>query len=186
MNATMSRDRQTLKDFIEQARRLDVPVFGLEDGSALSAWIAKIKQESGYHRVWLDPSLEALPSILEGALRELGLLQSLPVEPWEAKNSPEIAMGISRADFGVAYSGSLAFIHANALVTLVPVGILALLNPQSIVPSYEELFSSLPVPCPKSLCLITGPSQTSDIEKKLIKGVHGPKWVAILLENQPG
>jgi L-lactate utilization protein LutC len=185
MDAPIRKDGQVLKGFIEQARQLDVLVFDLSDGPALNVWLTKIKEESGFHHIWLDSSLGILPPVLEEALGRLGLLRALPLEPWDAKNSPNIALGIARADFGVAYSGSLAFIKASALITLVPVGLLALLNTGSIVPSYEELFSLLCAPYPRNLCLITGPSQTSDIEKKLIKGVHGPKWVAILLENPP-
>lgn len=179
------RDERFLKDFIEQANRLDVPIFNLNDSSDLKAWLINIKEESGFHRVWLDPSLGTLPPLLEEALERLGLLRVWAPEPWEVQSPPDIALGIARADFGVAYSGSLAFFKANSLVTLAPVGLLALLKAQNIVPSYEGLFSSLSGPFPQILSLITGPSQTSDIEKKLIKGVHGPKWVAVLLLGQP-
>ena len=35
-----------------------------------------------------------------------------------------------------------------------------------------------------NLFLITGPSRTADIEKQLVKGVHGPKEIVVLFINQ--
>lgn len=172
-----------LEDFLRQAERLGVSAFSQGPTPPFGEWLNKIRTATGFQEVWVDPAMESPPDFLEDLLSGCGFQRALPPEPWEIESSPDVALGVARADFGLAYSGSLAFFKANPLGTLVPAGLLAVLDPKNILPSYKELFSKLPFPTPEILSLVTGPSQTSDIEKKLIKGVHGPKWVAILLQG---
>ena len=172
-----------LEQFLKRAERLDVAVFPHGPTPALKEWLDKIRTATGFQEAWVDPAMENSPPFLEEALSESGFQSAFPLEPREIDSSPNVALGVTRADFGLAYSGSLAFIKANPLVTLVPAGLLVVLDAKKILPAYKELFLELTSPLPAILSLVTGPSQTSDIEKKLIKGVHGPKWVAILLHD---
>ena len=172
-----------LEQFLRQAERLDIAVFPDRPTPALKEWLDKIRTATGFQQAWVDPDMENSPPFLEEALSGSGFQSAFPLEPQEINSSPNVALGVTRADFGLAYSGSLAFIRANPLVTLVPAGLLAVLDTKKILPAYRELFLALTSPPPAILSLVAGPSQTSDIEKKLIKGVHGPKWVAILLHG---
>ena len=54
-----------------------------------------------------------------------------------------------------------------------------------LIASLDEVFTDRFGNCDASnLFLITGPSRTADIEKQLVKGVHGPKEVIVLFLNQ--
>ena len=74
-------------------------------------------------------------------------------------------------------------------ISLLPTAHLVVATPDQIYPNMAELFreihekhgTTLPG---SALTLITGPSRTADIEKVLIKGVHGPtRLLAIVLDE---
>jgi len=70
------------------------------------------------------------------------------LEPREIDSSPNVALGVARADFGLAYSGSLAFIKTNPLVTLVPAGLLVVLDAKNLLSLQRTSFRAyIPSSC---------------------------------------
>ena len=69
--------------------------------------------------------------------------------------------------------------------SLIPPVHLAMVRSSDILPDMIDFLSKLQdrsaVDLPSSLSFITGPSKTSDIEGKLVTGVHGPGQVHVLL-----
>jgi L-lactate dehydrogenase complex protein LldG len=104
----------------------------------------------------------------------------------------QVPLSITGAEYLVADIGSIlmtAGAQASRQISLLPSTHLVIATPDQIFPNMAELFlmiqeqygENLPG---SALTLITGPSRTADIEKVLIKGVHGPtRLLAILLAD---
>lgn len=95
-------------------------------------------------------------------------------------------LGITGAELGVASTGSVLVAMgpgAPRVTSLLPPLHVVLLPEERIVPGFEELFARLPdhATATAQTVLITGPSRTSDIERQLVRGVHGPIRVVVLV-----
>jgi len=69
--------------------------------------------------------------------------------------------------------------------TLVPPLHVAIVRHQDIVPDMLDWVRRAPGGAPSSTVFITGPSKTADIEGVLVRGVHGPDRVVIVLVAEP-
>ena len=60
---------------------------------------------------------------------------------------------------------------------------IAVVPKERILTGLDELFSVLPEPARQtsSMVLITGPSRTADIEQILVRGVHGPGRISVIV-----
>jgi len=101
-------------------------------------------------------------------------------------------IGISGANFAVAETGSLVIIsnEGNArLATSLPPIHIALITVEKFVQTLEEamtltkalVFASSGNKMTAYVSFITGPSRTTDIEKQMIIGAHGPREVHIII-----
>ena len=100
-------------------------------------------------------------------------------------------LGLTGADYAVAETGSVVVMPRRGLsrlVSLVPPIHVALVRPQDVVASLDDLFLLRRLEYHRNggdmgsyLNFITGPSRTADIEQQLVVGVHGPKEVHLIL-----
>ena len=95
-------------------------------------------------------------------------------------------VGITSADYALADTGSLVMIASPRearLVSLLPPAHIAVVPRERILTGLDELFSILPNPAEttSSMVLITGPSRTADIEQILVRGVHGPGQITVVV-----
>ncbi len=105
------------------------------------------------------------------------------------KNTIVDDVGISEVNWGVAELGSLVQIAPEVdkrlCSTLVPIHV-ALLRTTAILPGLDDVMEALDkLPqIPGFVGFVTGPSRSSDIERILEIGVHGPKQaIAILVDD---
>jgi L-lactate dehydrogenase complex protein LldG len=99
-------------------------------------------------------------------------------------------LSIPGAEYLLAETGTIVMAaggQASRQISLLPSVHLALATPDQIYPNMADLFLDIQkrygIDLPGSaLTFITGPSRTADIEKVLIKGVHGPtRLLAIMI-----
>jgi L-lactate dehydrogenase complex protein LldG len=99
----------------------------------------------------------------------------------------ETCDGVVTAAFaGIADSGTIALHHSAAegrrVISLLPDWHLCVLRSSQVVETLPEYFARCPQP-PSLATYISGPSATADIEMTRIKGVHGPRFLCVLLVN---
>lgn len=103
----------------------------------------------------------------------------------------EADLGVSGANIAIADTGTLVIVsnEGNArLVTSLPERHIALIGYEKLVPSIDEASAILKLLSKSGtgqkmtsyVSFITGPSRTSDIEKTLTLGCHGPREVHII------
>ncbi len=100
-----------------------------------------------------------------------------------------LAAGLTRCDLAVAQTGGLVQLAGAAggrLMSLMPPVHVALLHREDVLPDMRSLARALNDPArfpagPPAAALISGPSKTADIEGIMIKGVHGPGRLELVL-----
>ena len=100
-------------------------------------------------------------------------------------------VGITSADYALGDTGTLVMIAGPAearLVSLLPPAHIAVVPVARLLTGLDELFTILPDPAAQtsSMVLITGPSRTADIEQILVRGVHGPGQITVVLVGNQG
>jgi len=94
--------------------------------------------------------------------------------------------GITSADFALADTGTLVMLSSvreARLISLLPPAHIAVVPRDRILTGLDELLAVLPHPAERtsSMVLITGPSRTADIEQILVRGVHGPGQITVVV-----
>ena len=95
-------------------------------------------------------------------------------------------VGITSADFALADTGTLVMLTGSGesrSLSLLPPCHIAVIESSRILDSLDEFFATVPHPAAQSsgMVLITGPSRTADIEMRLVRGVHGPGEIHIII-----
>lgn len=98
----------------------------------------------------------------------------------------EAPVGITSAQYALALTGTLVLLSSDEeqrLVSLLPPAHIAVLPASRILVNLDELFLRVPLPADvtSALVFITGPSRTADIEQILVRGVHGPGEVHVVI-----
>lgn len=164
----------------------------------LGEWIIQLAQEKPSHIT--APALhKTKEEIAELLSRHLG--KNIPPDPREIvkvareemrKYFIKADIGISGANLAVAESGTLVIIsnEGNArLATSLPPVHIALVTTEKFVETLEQAITLAKALIPASsgmkwtsyVSFITGPSRTTDVEKELVTGVHGPQELHIII-----
>lgn len=178
--------------------RLRIPTVDLE--SRIASFLERIEALAGTAFQTHDPR-SAAASVIEGKtaiasnspfLVECGITSLAGVRSG-VTNTEELRtlcatadIGVTSADYALADTGSLVMLASPSearLISLLPPAHLAVVPRDRILTGLDELFSILPYPAEQtsSMVLITGPSRTADIEQILVRGVHGPGQITVIV-----
>lgn len=151
----------------------------------------------------VETSAEAFPSVLATQLKAGGrsvfaippdLPPAWPVHgfTWLIDNGlsyqqlDQVGGVVTAASCGIADSGTIVLHHGKSegrrALTLLPDWHLCVLRASQIVETFPEYFSRFPE-APRLATFISGPSATADIEMTRIKGVHGPRFLNVVVLN---
>ena len=181
--------------------RLLVPEVDIE--ARIQSFRERIEALAGktYRAASADDARDYVSSVVAGRtavvsnapiLRECGVT-SLPGVLAGVADSSELravcstaACGISGADYALADTGTLVMLSSRQearLISLLPPVYIALVARDRLLTGLDELLSILPHPAEQtsSMVLITGPSRTADIEQILVRGVHGPGEIHVVV-----
>ncbi|HMF13978.1 MAG TPA: LUD domain-containing protein [Gemmataceae bacterium] len=104
-----------------------------------------------------------------------------------------IRLGVLPAEFLLADTGTAILLprsHAERLLCYLPEVTVVVAGPGSVVAHLSDVWERITAAAKDvglrgEMVLVTGPSRTADIEKKLVLGAHGPKrLVALLLDER--
>jgi len=180
---------------------LDVPVVSVEDRIGL--FRASLEKLAGKPHVAASPAeardyaaaLAAGKRVVASNapfLRECGITSIPGVESGFTDAAAlreacaDAGLGITSADYVLADTGSLVLLssHEEArLISLLPPVHLAVVPCDRLLTGLDELLTVLPLPAERTsaMVFITGPSRTADIEQILVRGVHGPGEIHVVL-----
>lgn len=103
-------------------------------------------------------------------------------------NAPDGLVGISEVDYAIADTGTVCMDATDInkrLISSLPTVHIALLRKENILPDMLTALGKYSQVVPGHLSFITGPSRTSDIERVLTIGVHGPsRFIAIFVGKE--
>jgi len=135
----------------------------------------------------IETLLEGRPAVMSDApiLGACGLPYPIDVSR-EALAKADV--GITSADYALADTGSIVMLSRSGesrLISLLPPCHIAVIPVSRLLSGLDELLERLPDPLRESsaMAIITGPSRTADIELRLVRGVHGPGEIHVVLIN---
>ena len=178
--------------FIQQVEAVSGTVVKATSEAAACAAIGSLCRERGISRIAIGAAISpdlssALAGLAKGGSEQVSCG---PVREQDRLLTREHAalceMGIAEAHYAIAATGTLAVIanasNPRSLSLLPPISVV-IVNVDGIV---DDLATALRLLTPEisngaQLTLITGPSRTADIEKRIVLGVHGPKELFVIL-----
>jgi L-lactate dehydrogenase complex protein LldG len=165
---------------------------GILTPGEVSNRIVSLAREIGAKSVALGrgiaSDMDAIGEALERA--NFRIVRTVPVADTErAAMRSRVAdadLGIAEADFAIASTATLAVVSTAdrpSSLTLLPTASLAIVQIDRVMPNLATVLAALGPDgvAANRLTLITGPSRTADIEKRIVLGVHGPKSLHVIV-----
>ena len=100
----------------------------------------------------------------------------------------DVEIGVARAAFAVAETGSVCFTEVELGVNTLgylPQHLVVLVDPADIVPNIHHAYRRAEWRSARYAVLQTGPSATADIEGVLVHGAQGVRSLSVLLHPRP-
>ena len=170
------------EEFEMRAKNVAAKVFRVKTAVEAQSVIVDIIKSSEARKVVATNEVLA-PSGLRETLKTLNV--ELYSEQSDIRTHADTSdVGIACVEFGIAETGSVCedglAIEQRLITTLPPISIVVM-NSNKVVPTIEAAFETISTVFDRGyISFITGPSRTSDIERVLTIGVHGPSQLVII------
>jgi L-lactate dehydrogenase complex protein LldG len=173
----------------EARQRPEVPLFASVGGDLRARFTAALEGMGGQCVEAASP--DVLPMIRERFGAEASICSATPAVPGTralAADTPPVSLedvevGLVRARFGVAETGSVWFSEqeyvVNALGYIVQ-HLVVLLDPVQLVDGLQDVYRRPDFRSARYAALVTGPSATADIEGVLIRGAQGVRSLTVV------
>jgi L-lactate dehydrogenase complex protein LldG len=166
---------ERIRLMVERLREYDAEVLECRE-SDLSSWIADHLKASGKRKFLAPPGLPA--EWLTGGF-------TWKIDRGLDHEEIEQCEGVVTAcSAGIAESGTIVLHHSPSegrrVISLLPDWHLCILFENQVVETLPEYFDRCSQP-PAMATYISGPSATADIEMTRVKGVHGPRFLHVIL-----
>jgi L-lactate dehydrogenase complex protein LldG len=162
--------------FAERLREYDTGVHETSRDTVAAA-VAEVLQQRGKRRL-------AIPAGLPSDWLPQGF-EFVPADNLSALEINRFDGIVSGCTLGIALTGSLVLQNAAAqgprALSLVPDYHLCVVFADQVVGTVPEAFDRLAATAHLPTTFISGPSATADIEMTRIKGVHGPRFLDVVL-----
>jgi L-lactate dehydrogenase complex protein LldG len=174
-----------LAGFVREARAVGTVVYAASDADEAADLLARIMGDAPCRAIaWPTPLARAVA--LAACRRAPACTLTVVDGATPAALVAEADLGVTEADALVATSGTLVLAARGRHrgVSLLPPVHVAIVPVERLV---ADLASALrrvragAAPAESCITLVTGPSRTGDIEKKLVVGVHGPCALHVIL-----
>ena len=175
-----SLDREAILDMLEdRLRDYDATVVRTHAGSVASE-IARMIAARNIHRIVVPAGLpEALGEALPGGL-DFTLDRGL--NPTELNSFEGV---LTASTVAIAETGTIVLQNVpgqgRRAPTLIPDYHLCVVRAADVVETVPEAMSRLAPTATLATTFISGPSATADIEMTRVKGVHGPRFLDVIL-----
>lgn len=170
--AIMERNA-VLETFVKRLREYDAQVHeaGPADvAGAVGAAMAQHGQQSavvsnGFPQEWLPRGFE---------------LRTEAEASTDAMSAAEGAL--VTCEVAIAHTGTIV-VEESRRLTLLPDRLLCVVRADQVVETVPEAFARLQGMAADALTFISGPSATADIEMTRIRGVHGPRYLDVVIAD---
>jgi L-lactate dehydrogenase complex protein LldG len=170
------------EEFAMRAQNVAAKVFRVKTAVEAQSVIVDIIKSSQAKKVVATNEVLS-PSGLRNTLKTMNV--ELYSEQSDIRTHADTSdVGIAGVEFGIAETGSVCedgFAIEQRLTTTLPPISIVIMHSGNVVPSIAAAFETISKVFNRGyLSFITGPSRTSDIERVLTIGVHGPSQLVII------
>jgi len=171
---------QRIRQFCEALQNLNGKTFVAADNQAACGYVAELI--AGKEAIASNS-----PFLAECGVTRLAGVHSGVTARQELRDlCARLPVGITSADYALADTGSLVLLSSREeamMISLLPPVHVAVVPVNRLLTGLDELLALRPVPSrlSSSMVFITGPSRTADIEQILVRGVHGPGQIHVVL-----
>lgn len=162
--------------FVDRLLEYDSGIYRVQSAN-ISSKVAEILTSRGKQRL-------AIPAGLSSAWLPSGF-NFAEADNFTAQQVDQMEGLISGCTVAIAETGSIVLQNASAqgprILSLVPDYHLCIVFANQIVATVPEAFTKLAATTTLPTTFISGPSATADIEMTRIKGVHGPRFLDVIL-----